>query len=133
MAKGTKSDSVIKLKLSELKNMESTLLKLFGMDLPVDAAYALSKLMKLAKAELETLETLRTRIVEKYGKEKFTQEDGRIVVPAGTPEFDNYQADLDVLMAKQVVLNFPPLNLSTLPGIKLSTIDIFLLDPILTH
>lgn len=134
MAKNkTETSAGIKITLGELKNMERTLGKIFSMDLPVSTAYSLSKLLRVAKTELDTLESLRSKLVEKYGKEKFLQESGKIEIPVGTPEYQSYDADHTELKNKTVHLNVERVKLDDLRDIKLTPADLYVIEPILVH
>lgn len=125
--------------LGELAKAHSALTKLAAMPLPIKAAYWLSKLARLAVAEVRGYEEQRTAAVKRYGTarqatpaELANGSDKEIVeVKAGDPKIDAFLAELKELQAVEVTLPVAPINLDALPDtVEITAADLMALAPL---
>ena len=109
------------IKRGELKQVEESLKKLLNKELPLAAAYLLSKTVKTIEEELAGIEDTRKKLVSKYGVK--VEGDGRIVVPPDKmPEF---LKEFDLLLDTDLELNYSPIPLKTFgTKLELSAVDL---------
>lgn len=111
-------------KLSQIINSITVLNKISNSDkLPIKQAYMLAKFIPKVQKELETFESLRIKLLEKYGEKR---EDGQIQVKENNLE--EFQQEISKLLDVEINFDSPKLALSDLDKIGLSVIDLMTID-----
>ncbi|AFH47785.1 Hypothetical protein IALB_0071 [Ignavibacterium album JCM 16511] len=112
------------IKLLQIVNSISVLNKISNSDkLPIKQAYMLAKFIPKVQKELETFESLRIKLLEKYGEKR---EDGQIQVKENNLE--EFQQEISKLLDVEINFDSPKLALSDLDKIGLSVIDLMTID-----
>lgn len=121
----------IRTTLGGLVQAEGALQRLTALRLPVKAAYHLSKLFGLVRAELKTFHEQRLVIVKELGTQtRDTVGDEQWQVsPEHMPAFTTRVGEL---VAIEVTLPWGPLDLTPLTTIEISADDLWALGPLVT-
>jgi hypothetical protein len=120
----------MKIRLIEIKMIESSINKLMETNLPVKTAYRLSKLLKDVSSELQTLEENRVRLVRKYADVKEDTPEQEVKVPKDKVE--PFQNEFNELLQTEVEIKFDPVSISDLEEVRLTPIDILRLENIIS-
>lgn len=112
----------MQLTLRELKEIERSLDKLLGADLPINISYRFTRVTKQIQSELKHFQESFQKLVKKYGETK--QE--KTLVP--TEKVEEFNAEVDKLMKEEIAIDFTPICIDDLGDIKLSAIDLVNLD-----
>lgn len=129
----------ITLTLGELARASSALARLANMPLPIKASYWLSKLVRLALAEVRSYEEQRNAAIKRYGTarpawpdEIAKGSDKEIIeIKADDPQFDAFSAEIKELQAVEVTLPVAPIDLDALPcTVEISASDLMSLAPL---
>lgn len=110
-----------KIKLRELRDITTSLVKLVTMDLPAKISYRMTRLVKLIKGELQDLEEVRVELVKKHG----IQTEQGIVVKENIEEFNK---DFNEILDEEIEITFIPVNLSSIGEKNLSALDMLNLE-----
>ncbi|MCK5763630.1 MAG: hypothetical protein KAH05_05880 [Clostridiales bacterium] len=110
----------MKITLAEIKSLEDSLSKIFEKDVDIKVAYRLSSVLKRLSEEMEKLEESRIKLIKKYGTED-EETKSMTVLPEQSQIFIETFNDL---MQLEIELDFEPILLDDLDGIKLSAKDI---------
>lgn len=115
--------------LGELKIMEPVLQKLNEATvMDISTAYRLAKFLKAVATELQTMEELRIKLVERFG---VTMEDGAVkVCDANIPDFHH---EYTLLAETTVSIPFAPIPVSKLGSVGLAPRDLIMIEKILTE
>lgn len=116
----------MKLKISQIVTMQQPIQKLMQENMPIKAAYRLSRIANIIDQEMQTIEQKRAELVKKYGEDN--GEGNYKVKPENLTIFYNeYQNLLD----EEVDLNISPIQIEMLENTKMSPAAINALEPIL--
>ena len=91
------------MKLGNLKEIESIMMKIVNADLPVKVAFELNSIIDEIDEKLDKLEKFRVKLVKKYGE---ADENGNIRVPKDKAEIFNNEymelmdSDVDIKPVK---------------------------------
>jgi len=132
----------MKIKLLELKGIETGLQKLIDKELNVRIAYRIGKLLKVVTDETAILEDNRNKLIQKYGEtveaSDAPQEEGQPPAPQGQQRIqvkpENQQKffnELSELLQEEVEITFEQISLNDLGDITFTPKDMFLLDPVI--
>ena len=132
----------MKIKLLELKGIETGLQKLIDKELNIRVAYRIGKLLKVVTDETASLEDSRNKLIQKYGETieatDASQVEGQPPFPQGQQRIqvkpENQQKfynELSELLQEEVEISFEQISLNDLEGVILSPKDMFLLDPVI--
>ena len=109
----------MKLKLSQLIAMRTSLVKLIEKDMPIKQSYNLARFIKKANAELESFEETRVKLVNKYGEK---DEAGNVAVSEVNQQ--QFLNELNELTEIEIEFEgFRPLKLADLRNITIPTND----------
>lgn len=112
----------MKIKLANIKNMETSLDSLLKKELNIRVAYRLSKLAKQIYEELLAFEESRIKLIKKYGY--FNKETQLYEIDTKNQKnVDDFTTEFNQLVSEEVDINFKPILLEDLGDIKLSAID----------
>lgn len=117
----------MKFKLFELKNMEKSLGNLLMKELNIKLSYRLGKFLKKVNEEFNELEMSRVKLVKKYGKHE-ENSDKYEVLPENINNFSN---EYNQLLDEEIQIDIEPICLEELGDIKLSPVDMMLLERII--
>ena len=114
----------MKITLGQLGAALPSLQKLAQLDLPVKIAFRISRFLKQAETEGQTLATIRSRLLKEFGEPM--KESGQFrVLP---DKIDDFKAELEKLQSEEIEFNFQPISLENLGDIFLSAQDLLVLD-----
>lgn len=113
----------MKISLGALSAATPSLKKLLNSDLPIAVAFSLSKLVKTIESEMTTHEEQRQALVKKFGTE-----DGEGNIAVKPESYTDFFAAIGELNAVEVELNFTPVSVQKLEGVKLSAVDLAVLE-----
>lgn len=113
--------------LNQVFAAEEALKRLSEMKLPVKAAWAVSKLLRLAGAEIEHAHSQRNGWITELGTEK----DGQKVIEPDSPGRDEFFKRLTDLMAVEVEIAWTPLAIAELGEVQMAPGDLLVLEPFL--
>lgn len=119
----------MQITLEKLFLAQSGLTKLLSQDLSVAMAFRLSRLLKAAKPELDSLEESRIKLVRQYGVEVVSEGKTNIQVPPD--KMPQFTEELQKLTSVQINLDFEPISLQDISDAKLSAVDVVNLEPFL--
>ncbi len=117
----------MKFKLSEVRTLEGSLIKLTSKELPVKTAYRVGKLLKKVSEELVYIERHRVNLVKKYsnGKDKI----GNFEV---SKEKENeFKKEFSELLTEEIVFDWELISISELGDISLTPVDLIRLDKLI--
>ena len=95
------SDGHIKALNGEIFAAREPLQKLLTKEFPVKTAFGLAKLVNTLQGHLQNIESVRSQLVRKHGKEDTTRK-GQFTVPKDCPEFDAWAKEMNELLALEV-------------------------------
>lgn len=117
----------MKFKLSEIRALEGSLIKLTKKELPIKVAYRISKISKKILEELTYIENCRFRLVEKYSNGK--NETGNLEVLKEKEE--DFKKEFSELLSEETEFECKPILISELGDIFLTSVDLILLDKLI--
>jgi hypothetical protein len=118
----------MKIRLIEIKMIESSINKLMESALPVKTAYRLSRLLRDVSQELQTLEENRVRLVTQYADD--AKEGQEVKVPEG--KLKEFQDAFNELLQEEVEITFDPVSIDDLEEVKLTPVDMIRLEKIIS-
>jgi hypothetical protein len=90
--------------------------------LPLPVALRLSKVTEFALNEAKTLEEVRSKRVRELGTKVTENGEEIFKIKPGTPELDQYVAEMDVVLQEVIKLDFEPIKVGELANIQLSAL-----------
>jgi len=114
----------MELKLADVQRAQQAFQKVMNTDLPVRVAFRLSRMAKVIDDTFKDIEVQRSKLVEKYGA---PTDKGFTVKPENVAKFQEEFSEL--LTKESVTLEVEPIDLSLLEDIKLTPLDMVVLDP----
>lgn len=118
----------MKITMGELFNGKDVLEKLVGLDINVQAAFKLNRMVRAINEELVLFEEQRQKLINKYGE---NQEDGSVMV---TPENqEEFHKELIDLFNVEINLQFDPISVKGLGDVKISAAELMMIDKLLTE
>ena len=123
----------VKLMAGEVVPRLNGLKKLVEKDLPIKAAYRLSRIIKAYQDEAKTYEESRLKLINKYCKK---DKEGSPVTKDGVYHFDPkgraaFDKEMQNLFATAITIEAAPLSLGELEGTEVSASDLLLLGDFL--
>jgi uncharacterized lipoprotein YehR (DUF1307 family) len=118
-------------KLSDVFNITRSLPKLAEKELSIRVAYRLSKLLKECAEEMETLEKLRVKLVEKYAKKSEDNEEPNKEIKVADENIEKFQIEFASLLNEEVDIDFEPISMQDLGDIQMTTNDLLNLSKII--
>ncbi len=117
----------MKFKLSEVRLLGGSLIKLTGKELPVRTAYRVGKVLKKVSEELSYIERYRVHLVKKYsnGKDK----TGNFEVLKEKEE--DFRNEFSEFLLEEIEFDCKPISLSELGDISLDPVDLIRLDKLI--
>lgn len=118
----------MKLTLRKLQRAQPALQKLMNTDLPIQAAFRLSRIAKAVSDIFEDLENQRTALIKKYGKPSGNGEF--TVTPSNMPRFSTLFNDL--LDKEEISIELSLISeeeILAFENVKLSAMDLLALEP----
>lgn len=119
----------MELIVGELYAMRKPLANLLETEVPVKAAFCLSRLVKQIEEGLRSVELDRNALVRKLGvvDSEESKPDNEVwkVPPENQDAFDK---ELSELFSREISIEFTPVPLSTLDGAKIMTGDMMLME-----
>lgn len=109
----------MKIKLEQIDAVKNSLKVLLSKEVPIKAAFKLSKLTKQLDKELTDLEDHRRKLVHKYGTDVG---DGKMQVDAN--KRDAFIEDYRALLSVEIDIDFTPISVDELGDIQISSVDL---------
>lgn len=122
---------MIKLTLKDIVDAQQALIKLTHLNLPIKAAYKISRIIKVLEPELQHYYTTLNMILIKYGAK--TDNKGKIIFVDGQPDMavDQkilYEKELNELLDVTLELTVSPISLEEINTIQMCPVDLLLLE-----
>lgn len=111
----------MKVKLSQIEAVKSSLRTFLSKELPIRIAYRFSKLVKKLDDELTDLDANRRELYKKYGKPK---EDDPNQIAITEENREAFLAEIKELLDEEITVDFEPVKVDDLGDIKISSIDL---------
>jgi hypothetical protein len=121
--------------LAHLMDAQPALERLANERLPVKAAYALSKLLRLARPEIQGFTDQRNNLIREFGAERKTSDDERAatghdsVFEVTAANRETYFAKVRELAAIEVRFEVEPIAVTGLDGVSISAGELLTLEP----
>lgn len=117
---------MIKVKLADIVNSSNGLSNILKKELPIKAAYWLSRLMSKLDSEIKQFNLNRDNLIKKYGKET---EHGEIRVdPDDKVNFEKFQKEFNDLVDIEIEVDINKIPLSLFGDVNVSAMELFFLD-----
>lgn len=116
---------MIKLTLREVAPMVSSLNSVMNLPLPARESYRLGVAAKMIQEKITVYEQARQNLVNKYGEK--VESEG--VIRVKPENLDNFNKQIQDLLAEEVEVNMKPIPLELLGDSKMSAIDMANLAP----
>lgn len=113
----------MEITLKTLLDSKEALERLVAEKLPVRTSYNLGKFVKAANQELETFNSFRTKLLDKYG---IKQDDGTYKIES--QDIETFNAAITDLLDTEVHFDFEPISLEALGNSLMSSQDMMVLD-----
>lgn len=123
---------MITITLEELVSSQTSLQKISSMQLPIAVSFKLARGIKQINEELKEFYEAQKKIGEKYGERdergelKIDTKTGNI--PISSEKQQEFQAELNALLAVEVKLNMDPININELESLNMSAQELYWLD-----
>jgi len=118
----------MQIKIGALQAASPALKKILNADLPVSVSFQLSKAIKAIETELSHFEDTRQSLVRKHGTD---DGNGNIVVPESA--YGDFGTEFAELNNVEVEIAFTPISVTKLDNVKLSAVDLMLLEAFVTE
>lgn len=115
----------MKFQLGEIRNMKDPMIVLLGKDLPIKAAWSLTKLIKTFDKELGEIEEFRVNLIKKLG---VADEEGNVQVP--NEKMNEFIDQFNELLMTEIEVDFTPISIDSLGDIQVSAKDLMALGKI---
>lgn len=116
------------LTYKDLLDRVDTLKKVFSSDvINIRLALRLKKLLDFVEKELNYFDQMRVSLVKKYGER--VVEDGKEFERVKAENMDKFSAELNELLTSKITYQFEKITISELEHMKLSAIDLKMLEP----
>lgn len=123
----------MRIKLSEILDVEKPLSELLSQNLPIKLSWHLSKLVNKVGSELKEFYNTRDRLIKKYGSESEPGKGDWSISPEDNAAIDAFKKEIQELVELEVELyNFEPISVRDLMAtdikispIQLSSLSIF--------
>jgi hypothetical protein len=116
------------LTYKDLLDRVEALKKVFSSDvINIRLALRLKKLLDFVEKELNYFEQMRLSLIRKYGERVF--EDGKEIERVKTENMDKFSSELNELLSTKIAYKFEKITISELEPMKLSAIDLKMLEP----
>jgi hypothetical protein len=115
----------MKIKVGEIVASRESLAKLIGKELPVKAAFRLSRVVKTLNTELKDFEEQRMKLIQKYGEKKEGQEDTMIVKPENMEAFST---EMEALFTEEIEVSYEPVTVADLGNVQITPSDMVALE-----
>lgn len=113
----------MKIKISKLVNIKTSLEKLMNLDVPIKTAFKLGKIVKNFNNEYEVFEESKTKLFKKYGERN---KEGNLEIKEENSKI--FKKELEDLLSIEVNIKLTKVDLKELGDVKLSALDIDNLD-----
>ena len=112
---------MINTTLDDLVKSVQSLGLIISLELPAQQQFLLARAVARINRELTAFDKARGLLTDKYGK---TQEDGSIIVPPDTEEYESFSKEFEDLLATGIELNMKRLPQGVLSGANLKASDL---------
>lgn len=122
---------MIEITIGELINSQSTFRELATMPIRLKTSFAIARIIREVEAEMNIFEQSRQVLLDKYsvkdenGQPK-TTDDGNIMIQ--TDLIDNYNKDVQELLAEKITLNANPIRLEELENLELTPSQVYMIE-----
>jgi len=116
------------LTYKDLLDRVEVLKKVFSSDvINIRLALRLKKLLDFVEKELNYFDQMRLSLIRKYGERVF--EDGKEFERVKAENMDKFSSELNELLSTKITYQFEKITISELEHMKLSAIDLKMLEP----
>lgn len=119
----------MKVKLASIINSVEGLNNILKKELPVKAAYWLTKLSHKLESEIKQFTETRNRLIKKYGEQK---DNDWLVNPEDKEKYEKFKNEMEELLNTEVDIDINPIAIKQLGDVKISAIDMMAIEPFLT-
>jgi len=111
----------MKFKLRQIINMRKSLAKIANQEVSIDKAFVIARNIKFFNQEIENFDERRNELIKKYSTDKTTVDKDKE---------EDFFKELQVLLDVEVEIDLIPVDLSQIKDIKLTAMDLIVLDSI---